>query len=215
MVNGSHPKTTRLSFEISLILVGLMWWVFFLDDTFGLDLHRYGVYPREVSGLVGLVAAPFIHSTADASHILNNSIPTFLFTWMLFYHYRTVAFPTFLFIYLFTGATLWLLGRPSYHIGMSGIIYGLMAFLVVSGWIRKNGRVASLSLVIIFLYGSMVWGIFPTNVGVSWEAHSMGVLSGTLAAIYYRKAAPQPPKMRYEEEEEGGIEPEEEYWKEQ
>jgi hypothetical protein len=98
---------------------------------------------------------------------------------------------------------------------MSGVIYGLTSFLITSGFFRKNMKVAAISLVVIFLYGSTVWGIFPNQVGVSWEAHAFGFLSGILIAFYYRKRGPQPAKLRYEIEEELGIEPEVEYWKEQ
>ena len=108
---------------------------------------------------------------------------------------------------------MWLFARESYHIGMSGVIYGLTSFLVLSGFLRKNMKVAAISLAVIFYYGSMVWGIFPSKVGVSWEAHSIGLLSGILIAIYFRKSGPQPAKMVYEIEEELGFEPDEEYWK--
>lgn len=190
-----------------------MWFVFFLDYTFQLDWYQYGLYPLKLSGLFGIISSPFLHSTADFSHILNNSLPTFVLTWMLFYHYRTIATKTFLFIYLFTGIMMWFFARESYHVGMSGVIYGLTSFLVISGFLRKNMRVAAISLAVIFYYGSMVWGIFPTKVGVSWEAHAIGLLSGILIAIYFRKSGPQPAKMIYEIEEEMGFESEEEYWK--
>lgn len=208
-----QKKITQISFGITLTIIGLMWAVFFIDYYFELDLYKYGIYPREKHGLIGVITSPFLHSTKDFSHIINNSVPTFVLGWMLFYHYRTVATKTFLFIYLFTGITLWFLGRESYHIGMSGVIYGLTSFLIFSGFFRKNMKVAAISLVVIFLYGSTVWGIFPNQVGVSWEAHAFGLLAGVLIAFYYRKRGPQPKKMMYEIEEELGIEPEFEYWK--
>ena len=108
---------------------------------------------------------------------------------------------------------MWFLARNSYHIGMSGVIYGLTSFLVVSGFFRKNMKVAAMSLVVIFLYGSTVWGIFPNQVGVSWEGHAFGAIAGVGIALFYRKKGPQPDKLRYEIEEELGLEPEVEYWK--
>lgn len=190
-----------------------MWLVFFFDYYYKLGLYKWGIYPLSLKGLLGIITSPFIHSTRDFTHILNNSLPAFVLSWMLFYHYRTIAARSFIFIYLFTGFCIWLFARESYHIGMSGVIYGLTSFLVTSGFIRRNMRVAAISLVVVFLYGSMVWGIFPGRMGVSWEAHAFGLLSGILIAFYYRKTGPQPPKMIYEIEEEMGIEPEEEYWK--
>lgn len=109
---------------------------------------------------------------------------------------------------------MWLLARESYHIGMSGVIYGLTSFLVFSGFFRKNMRVAAVSLFVIFLYGSMVWGIFPTSAGISWEGHALGLFSGLIVAVLYKYSGPQPQKLLYEIEEELGLEPDNEYWKE-
>ena len=122
--------------------------------------------------------------------------------------------PTLISITLLTGIGVWLLARPSYHIGMSGVIYGLASFLVFSGFFRKNIRVAGISLLVIFMYGSIIWGIFPQAFNVSWEAHAMGLFSGIIMAVVFKKKGPQNTKYRYEIEEELGIEPEEEYWKE-
>ena len=206
-------KITLISFAIALTVLVLMWVVFFVDYYFNLDLYVYGLRPRSLSGLIGIITSPFLHSTTDFSHILSNSTPAFLLTWLLYYHYRTIATRSFLFIYFFTGIMLWIFARDSYHVGMSGIIYGLTSFLVISGFQRKNMRVAGISLAIIFMYGSMIWGVFPMMDGVSWEAHAFGLFGGVISALYFREKGPQPAKMQYELEEEMGIEPEQEYWK--
>lgn len=210
-----QKKITQISFGIALTLTAVMWMIFSLDYFLDLSWYKYGLYPQTNKGLLGIFTAPFLHSTRDFSHIVNNSVPFFILTWMLFYHYRTIATRSFIFIYLFTGITMWFLARESYHIGMSGVIYGLTSFLITSGFFRKNMKVAGISLIVIFLYGSTVWGIFPNQVGVSWEAHAYGFLSGILIAVFFRKRGPQPAKLRYEIEEELGIEPEVEYWKDQ
>jgi hypothetical protein len=132
---------------------------------------------------------------------------------MLFYHYRTIATKSFLFIYIFAGLMTWLLARDSYHVGMSGVIYGLTSFLVASGFFRKSMRISAISLVVIFLYGSTVWGIFPNAPNVSWEGHAMGLIAGLMIAYYFRNSGPQPAKLQYEIEEELGLEPDNEYWK--
>jgi membrane associated rhomboid family serine protease len=207
-------KITRIALGISFTIVFIMWVIYFVDVQFDLHLYQFGLYPKKTEGLIGILTSPFIHSTRDLSHIFNNSIPTFILSWMLFYHYRTIATKVFVFIYLASGITMWFFARESYHIGMSGVIYGLTSFLVLSGFFRKNMRAAAVSLFVIFLYGSMVWGIFPTEVGVSWEAHLTGLFSGLFIAVFYKNSGPQPAKMKYEIEEELGIEPEEEYWKE-
>ena len=206
-------KVTKISLGIALTIVGIMWTVFFFDYAFDLKLYEYGLKPRNLKGLMGIITSPFIHSTKDFNHIINNSMPMLVLTWMLFYHYRTVASRAFLFIYLFTGIMTWIVARDSYHVGMSGVIYGLTSFLVLSGFFRKNMRIAAVSLVVIFLYGSFVWGIFPGELGISWEGHAMGFFGGITAAVLLRKKGPQPQKLFYEIEEELGIEPEFEYWK--
>lgn len=210
-----QTKIARIALIISFLLVFTMWCVHAVNLAFDLDLYRYGILPGETSGLIGIIAGPFIHSTSDFGHILNNSLPAFVLTWLLFYHYRTVALQVFIIIYLMTGLAMWLLARDSYHIGMSGVIYGLTSYLVFSGFFRKNMRVAAVSLFVIFLYGSLVWGIFPMAVNISWEGHALGFFSGLIVAVLYKYSGPQPQKMRYELEEELGIEPEIEFWKEQ
>lgn len=191
-----------------------MWLVFALDYLLRLNLYEYGLRPQEWSGLWGIITSPFLHSTRDVGHILNNSVPAFLLTWLLFYHYRKIATKSFLWILFLTGIGTWLIGQPSYHIGMSGVIYGLTGFLVISGFLRKTMRVAAISLFVVFIYGSLIWGVFPVQVGVSWEGHLSGLIAGILVAIVYREQGPQSEKLRYELEEEMGIEPELEYWRE-
>ena len=141
-------------------------------------------------------------------------MPAFILTWLLFYHYRKIAFKSWVFIYLISGIGTWFLGSPNYHIGMSGVIYGLTSFLVFSGFFRKNMRVAAISLFVIFIYGSLVWGILPIRLGVSWEGHLSGLFAGIIVAVVFRKKGPQPAKLMYELEEELGIEAELEYWRE-
>ncbi len=207
-------KVTRISFFIAFAIVTLMWLVFLLDYLLELDLYRFGVRPGETNGLTGILFSPFLHSTRDFGHILNNSLPTFVLTWLLFYHYRKIATKSFIAIYVLAGLGTWFLGRESYHIGMSAVIYGLTSFLIFSGFFRKNMRVAGISLFVIFIYGSMVWGIFPIKTGVSWEGHLAGLFAGIIVAVIFKQKGPQPAKMRYEIEEEMGIEPELEYWRE-
>jgi hypothetical protein len=104
------------------------------------------------------------------------------------------------------------LGRETYHVGMSGVIYGLTSFLITSGFYRKNMRVAGISLLVIFLYGSIIWGVIPLDPSISWEGHFFGFLSGMIMAGVFRNSGPQPAKFRYEVEEDLGYEYEEEFW---
>jgi len=211
-VHRQDNKITRISFGIAFSIVTTMVIVFLYDFHFHLELYKFGLLPRHFSGLLGVFTSPFIHSTDNYSHILNNSIPMFVLTWLLFYSYRTVASKVFVFIYIFTGLVVWLIGRETFHIGMSGVIYGLTAFLVASGFYRKNMRVAGISLLVIFLYGSIIWGVIPLDPSISWEGHFFGFLSGLIMAGVFRNSGPQPAKYRYEVEEELGYEYEEEFW---
>lgn len=209
-----HPKIIKLTLVLAFSFVGLMGIVFAYDITFNLNLYQYGILPRTAHGLIGILTGPFIHSTSGYSHLLNNSVPMFVLTWLLFYNFRNIAPKVFIIIFLGTGVFVWLFGRDNYHIGMSGVIYGLTSFLMLGGFLTKHLRVAAISLLVIFLYGSLIWGIFPVDPNISFEGHFFGFFVGAVLAILYRKQLPQPDKFRYEIEEELGLaEYENEFWK--
>lgn len=193
----------------ALFVVIVMWMVYWADFLFIFDFHKLGVLPKTFEGLKGIIFMPLIHAHSDFKHIINNSVPTFLLLTLLFYSYKDIAFKVFFGSWLLTGILVWIFAtnKGSFHIGMSGVIYALAAFLFTSGVLRKYLPLQALSLFIVFLYGSMIWGIFPTSPRVSWEGHFMGMVVGILLAIYYRTEGPQRPKYQYEIEKELGIEP--------
>ena len=183
------------------IIVFLMWLVKICEILFEMDLTSLGIFPLEVRGLAGILFSPFIHS--DFRHLFNNTLPLFFLWTALFYFYSEIAVKVSLWTWLLTGLSVWLAGRPSWHIGASGLIYGFASFLFFSGIIRKYFRLVALSLLIVFLYGSMVWGIFPDIYqGVSWESHMLGFISGIILSIVYRKEGPQEPLIEWPDEEE-------------
>jgi membrane associated rhomboid family serine protease len=192
-----------------LLIIIIMWSIFLIDRYYSLDLYKYGVKPNTIEGLKGILFMPLIHGQTDFSHIINNSIPTFIFLSALIYFYREIAFYVVLFIWLGGGVLLWYMAAntQSYHIGMSGVIYGLFGFLFTSGMIRRYLPLQAISLFVAFLYGSMIWGVFPMEPGISWEGHLLGLAVGVIVALAFRKKGPKPPKYRYEIEEELGIEP--------
>jgi membrane associated rhomboid family serine protease len=201
----------------AIFVVVIMWLVYWSDYLFLYDFHKLGVLPKTSDGLKGIFFMPWIHAHQDFKHILNNSVPTFLLMTLLFYSYKEVALKVFMLSWLLTGFMLWIFAKNNgaYHIGMSGVIYSLAAFLFTSGVLRKYLPLQALSLFIVFVYGSMIWGIFPTEQHVSWEGHLSGLLVGIFLAFYYRKLGPQRPKYQYEIEKELGIEPpdlEGQYW---
>lgn len=195
-----YRKKFFLSILIPAIFVLLMWLIKAIEVLFELDLSSFGIYPLEAKGIPGILLSPFIHS--DLRHLFNNSLPLLLLAVALFFFYSEVAIKVFAWTYLLTGALVWLGGREAWHIGASGLVYGLASFLFFSGIIRRYFRLIALSLLIVFLYGEMVWGIFPgVYPGVSWESHMLGFFSGILLAVVYRKQGPQKPVQEWEEEE--------------
>lgn len=199
-----YRKKLLLSMIIPAIFVFLMWLVKIIEVLFDLDFSGFGIYPQTLKGLEGIMFSPFIH--ADFIHLFNNSLPLFFLSVALFYFYSEVALKVFTWTFFLTGFLVWVAGREAWHIGASGLVYGLASFLFFSGIIRRYFRLIALSLLIVFLYGSMVWGIFPgIYKNVSWESHMLGFFSGVVLAVWYKNEGPQRPVIEWmEEEEEGG-----------
>jgi membrane associated rhomboid family serine protease len=193
-------KKMLLSMFIPGVFVFVMWLVRIIEILFNLDLSNLGIYPLTIKGLPGIIFSPIIH--ADFEHLFSNSLPLFFLGTALFYFYNDIAIKVSLWSYFLTGLFVWLAGRDAWHIGSSGLIYGLASFLFFSGIIRKYFRLVALSLLIVFLYGSMVWGIFPNIYrGVSWESHMLGFISGIILAVWYRNQGPQEPVYEWLDEE--------------
>jgi membrane associated rhomboid family serine protease len=182
-----------------LIAVLVIWTVFWVELKFQTNLNDFGLYPRKLIGLRGLIFSPFIHGSLD--HLYNNTIPLALLLASLFYFYRDVAVKILLFGILFSGLITWGIGRPSYHIGASGVIYLLASFIFFKGIFTKHYRLVALSLVIVFIYGSLLWYIFPMENGISWEGHLGGFLSGLGLAILIKAKVPSPKKFAWEKED--------------
>jgi len=186
------------------IFLALMWVIFAVDQIFNLDLGQYGIVPLKPIGLIGIITSPLLH--ASLAHIAANSIPFLLLFAGLFYYYSDLAWKIISLSWLLTGIGVWCFARgESSHIGASGIIYALALFHFVSGVIRKNNRLAAFSLLVTFLYGSLVWGIFPNFLlkeNISWESHLMGGVSGIILALYFRHEGPNTDKYSIDEEEE-------------
>ena len=168
----------------SSILLGSLWVIHFLDFIIPVSFQKLGILPRTVSGLKGIIFSPFLHG--NLMHLISNSLPIFILTLTLFVIYPRIAFMVWSLIALLGGSLVWLFGRHAYHIGASGVIYGLMAFLIASGIFRRNLKSMFIAIIIFFLYGGIIWGVFPTHPWVSWEAHLMSFLVGILLAYLLR-----------------------------
>ncbi|HNW73291.1 MAG: rhomboid family intramembrane serine protease [Bacteroidales bacterium] len=185
------------------LFVVVLWLVKGIDILFNLDLNQYGLYPLRIRGLPGILISPFLH--ANLSHLFANSIPLFLLSAFLFYFYEEISWMILILIYLITGFLVWVYARgDAVHVGASGVIYGLASFLFLSGIIRKEKGLMVLTLLVTFLYGGLIWGIFPQffpNQPISWESHLMGLLAGIILALYYKNSGPQKKEWIWEEEE--------------
>lgn len=182
------------------LFVLCMWAVFWIDDRFSLDLTRFGVYPMQAEGLWGLLFSPFLHGSL--SHLASNSIPILVLGSAVNYFYKPIHRTIWLLTYFIPSVGVWFFARPAYHIGASGVIYALAFFLLASGIFRKNRDLQALSLLVVFLYGGLTWGLFPFDPQISWEAHAAGALTGLLLAVFLRNRGPAKPNpMVWEEED--------------
>lgn len=185
---------------IPFLFVFIMVLIKLIEIQYNLSFVKFGVYPQKISGLKGILFSPFIHK--DLSHLANNSYPILILGGLLFFIYKKIASEIFVWLFFISGFWLWIIGRPLFHIGASGIVYSLASFLFISGIIRKNPKLAAISLIIIFLYGSMIWGLFPIKQSISWEGHLSGFMAGILVAIFYKNQGPKRKKYQWEIDEE-------------
>jgi membrane associated rhomboid family serine protease len=200
---------------LPFILLAIMWFIKLTETLFGINFVFLGIHPLSLNGIQGIIFSPFIHG--DFEHLMANSIPFLVLGTALIYFYRGISMRVLLGIWILSGIWTWFGGRESWHIGASGVIYGLSSFLFFSGVIRKDSRLAALALIVAFLYGSLIWGVFPDFLpkqNISWEGHLGGFVSGLIMAFYYRKSGPQPRKYSWDFEEDIDDEDDEDaYWK--
>ena len=200
---NQEKKNILQSLFPPLLFVILLWVIKAGEIVTHIELGFLGIYPLKSTGLIGIITSPLIHS--DFKHLFANSIPLLVLGGCLFYFYKEIAVKIFILIYLITGLCVWFGAREAYHIGASGVVYGLASFLFLSGIIRRDGRLLAITLLVTFLYGSLVWGVFPDfypEKNISFESHFWGLIVGVILALYFRKLGPQRKKYDWEEEEE-------------
>ena len=200
--NKRDHETDKKIFRYSMVFPALFlfgfWLIFILENVLDRQFTNFGIYPRTLHGLRGVLFSPFIHG--NIKHLFTNSVPFFILSVALFYFYRNLAWRIFIFIYLASGICVWLGAREAWHIGASGLIYGLGSFLFFSGILRNDVKLLTVAIIVVFLYGGMFWGMFPLEPGISWESHLWGAASGFFLSLIYRKSGPQ--RSRYEWENE-------------
>lgn len=182
-----------------ILFVLAIWIVFWFEIRFGFDFNHFGIQPRMLRGLRGIIFSPFIHS--GMKHLFNNSIPLFVLSMALFYFYRKISWEILGYGLLLTGLFTWSIGRPANHIGASGIIYLLASFLFFKGVFSRYYRLVALSLIVVFLYGGMLWYVTPIDPEISWEGHLSGLISGFVFSLIYRKKIARMPKYEWQKED--------------
>jgi len=181
---------------INVVLAVMLLWLIKGSELFlGLDFSGLGVYPRTLSGLLGIVFAPLIHGSFE--HLFSNTLALFILVTALFYQYPRSAKQVLAIIYFGSGLGVWIFARDSYHIGASGLTHGLMFFLFLIGVLRRDKPAMALAMMVFFLYGSMVWGVFPSEERISFESHLFGAVTGIFCAIVFRHYDPKPPEKIY------------------
>ena len=187
------------SLKFTTIVLIIIWSVKIFEIVFDYDFTEYGVLPRKFNGLTGILFSPLIHS--DVNHLLNNSLPVIILCLLIFNFYSQIAKKIFIYLYFISGLWLWCIGRESFHIGASGLIYAMASFLFFSGILRKNSQLSAVALLVIFIYGGLFWGLFPIHKNVSWEGHLTGFIAGILVSFIFRKDGPKRKKYNWEIEE--------------
>jgi membrane associated rhomboid family serine protease len=185
----------RIALALSALFAILLWLIMIVESMTGVALPEYGIYPGTAGGLLGILTAPFIHGSPE--HLLANTLPIVILGTALLYGYPKASRIVLPVLFLGTGLGVWLIGRPSHHIGASGVIFGVMFFVFVSGVLRWDKRAIGLSAAAFFLYGGMVWEVFPIRPQISYEAHLCGALLGIALAFLLRKLDPPPAPKRY------------------
>ena len=165
----------------SAYFVATIWAIFLLNALLNLNLVKVGgILPRSLNGLKGIIMSPFLH--ANLYHIISNTIPLFVLLTFLFTFYNKKSIRTIFLIIIIGGLGVWIFGRSNLHVGASGLIYGLVAYLITKGIVLKKFIPLLIAIFIAFSYGGIIWGVLPGNPYISWEGHLSGAIAGVLVA---------------------------------
>lgn len=190
--------------RLPVIFAALFFAVMLFEFFTGISLSQYGIIPRQTEGVPGIFVAPFLH--ANFNHLISNVIPFLILGFGLFYFYPQSSIIVFAASFLSTNILVWLFAREAVHIGVSGVVYSLASFHFFSGIFKRDTRSITLAILVVFIYGGMVWGILPVDKGISWESHLFGGITGLVCALLFRK---KDVYKKYEwEDEESEVPPE-------
>ncbi|MEB3826307.1 rhomboid family intramembrane serine protease [Phormidium sp. CCY1219] len=183
--NKSKGIAHELKSQVMILggLVALMWILEFIDlFLFRGRLDAYGVLPRNIIGLRGILFMPFLHG--GWPHLIANTVPFITLGWLVMLRETSDFFIVTAVTMLVSGMGVWLFGSPGFHIGASGVIFGYLGYLLLRGFFERNLVSILLSVLVGFLYGGIIWGVLPLQQGVSWEGHLFGLIGGVFAARF-------------------------------
>ena len=194
---GNHADAVRFkrALVVTMGFVALLWLIKLLERWTAVELKTFGIYPRDPQALRGILFAPLIHGSFE--HLISNTAALLVLGVSTLYGYPRAARLIIPAVYVGSGLGVWLYAREIYHIGASGLTFGLMFFVFTIGALRRDRRASALSMIVFFLYGGMIWGIFPGRPGISFEYHFFGAAIGVIGAIALRKLDPAPPEKKY------------------
>ena len=213
MTSQDEKRHFTSSVIVPVILVMIMWLAKIIEVVFHLDFGFLGIKPLSAEGLPGILLFHFIHG--DWEHLFANTVPILVLGTSLYYFYRPLANKILLILIFSTGLLTWCGARSGVHIGASALVYGLTFFLMLSGFIRRDRKLIIISLIVVFLYGSLVWGLYPKYAienNISWEGHLSGFVMGIVLAFFYKKEGPQREEHMWEDEDNDSDEDEKPYW---
>ena len=178
-------RKAKKGIRFALLFTAILWFIKAYEYVLSTNFEVFGILPRTLKGSIGIVTAPLIHG--DIYHLISNTFPILVLVIGIFYFYDRIAIIVFFLIYFMTGFWVWIAARDAYHIGASGLVYGLISFLLFSGFLRRDTKTLAVSFAVLIIYGSnMIYGLLPANTDISWESHMLGAVAGLFCAIYFR-----------------------------
>ncbi|MBC6421452.1 MAG: rhomboid family intramembrane serine protease [Hormoscilla sp. SP12CHS1] len=183
--SGTKAIASELKTQATILggLVAIFWIVEIIDQIFfskGMGLAVYGILPRNPMGLRGILFGPFLHG--NFPHLIANTIPFLTLGWFIMLQETSDFLIVTVITAIVSGLGVWLFGSPGFHIGASGVIFGYLGFLLLRGYFERSFAAIFFSVVVAFFYGSLIAGVLPGKVGISWEGHLFGLIGGVLAA---------------------------------
>ena len=169
-----------VSLRCNSLLLLLLWIAALANYVLAYEMNYHGIFPREVSALPGILLWPFLHG--GFTHLAMNSTPLFVLGFLVGLRGPKLFVGLSLFVVLLSGLAVWGFGRPAYHIGASGLVFGYFGFLLAVAWFEKHFSNLLVAALVVFLYGGLIWGVLPRDEFVSFEGHLFGLLAGVLGA---------------------------------